>query len=47
MKNHKSFGRWKSEKKLHPKLLVAIVFTGIFIADFKETKNLWHFDNGF
>ena len=36
MKNHKRFGRWKSEeKKLRSKLLVAMVSIEIFITGFK------------
>ena len=35
MKNHKSFGRWKSEKRLHSKLPVAMVSIEIFITGFK------------
>ena len=35
MKNHKSFRRWKSEKQLHSKLIVAIFSIEIFITGFK------------
>ena len=47
MKNHNSFRRQKSEKKLHSKLLVALVSIEIFITGFKQTKILWNFVNGF
>ena len=35
MKYHKSFRRWKSERKLHSKLLVTMVSIEIFITGFK------------
>ena len=47
MKNHNSFRRQKSEKKLHSKLLVALFSIEIFINGFKQTKILWNFVNGF
>ena len=45
-KNHESFRRWKPGKKLHSKLLVAMVSIEISISSFKSTKILWNFVSG-